>query len=331
MIPTEVNLAILGCGRWGLNHVRTAYRLFGPGLRLVCDKDESAAQRVKDVSYKIPFTDKLLDLLNDSQINAVIVATPAETHYKVTKTLLENGKNVLVEKPITLHSEEADELIEIASDKSLKLMVGHLLLYHPAVLKVKEMVQSGMIGRLQYIYSNRLNFGTVRTEENILWSFAPHDISVMQFLAESNPSLVEARGAAFLQDNIEDSTITHLSYPGNIRAHIFVSWLHPFKEHRLVVIGDKGMIVFEDSSPAEKLRFYSKCFNNNHGVIEKSEGNYEVITYEHKQPLAEEQIHFVNSVINDRKPLTDGEHALEVLRILEQAERSLKQSALYDD
>ncbi len=279
---------------------------------------------MKKISEGIRFSTDANEVINHPGINAVIVATPAETHYRITKSLLENGKNVLVEKPITLHPEEAKELMAIAEKKNLKLMVGHLLLYHPAILKLKEIVKSGKIGRLQYIYSNRLNFGTVRTEENILWSFAPHDISILQFLTESNPVYVEAHGASFLQHNIEDSTVTYLTYPENIHAHIFVSWLHPFKEHKLVVIGDRGMVVFEDSAAKEKLKLYPKRFNNLNGIIEKFDGEYEVIAYEDKQPLAEEQRHFYESIVNGTKPLTDGKHALEVLEILEKAEGSMK-------
>ncbi len=320
----EIGLAVLGCGRWGINHVRTAHQLFGERLILVSDPIPAAGDRVKKISEGIRFSTDANEVINHPGINAVIVATPAETHYRITKSLLENGKNVLVEKPITLHPEEAKELMAIAEKKNLKLMVGHLLLYHPAILKAKEIVKSGKIGRLQYIYSNRLNFGTVRTEENILWSFAPHDVSILQFLTESNPVYVEAHGASFLQHNIEDSTVTYLTYPENIHAHIFVSWLHPFKEHKLVVIGDRGMVVFEDSAAKEKLKLYPKRFNNLNGIIEKLDGEYEVIAYEDKQPLAEEQRHFYESIVNGTKPLTDGKHALEVLEILEKAEGSMK-------
>jgi UDP-2-acetamido-3-amino-2,3-dideoxy-glucuronate N-acetyltransferase len=320
----EIGLAILGCGRWGINHVKTAHQLFGDRLILVSDPVQAAAYRVKKISEAIRFSPKADDVINHPDINAVIVATPAETHYRVSKALLECGKNVLVEKPITLRPEEARELIAIAERKNLKLMVGHVLLYHPAVLKLKELVKAGRIGKLQYIYSNRLNFGTVRTEENILWSFAPHDISIIQFLTESNPVSVEARGASFLQSGIEDSTVTFLSYPDNVHAHIFVSWLHPFKEHRLVVIGDKGMMVFEDSAPKDKLKFYPKRFENVNGTIEKLDGEYEVVAHEDKQPLAEEQKHFVECIREDKMPLTNGRHALEVLEILKRAEGSLK-------
>jgi UDP-2-acetamido-3-amino-2,3-dideoxy-glucuronate N-acetyltransferase len=321
----EIGLAVVGCGRWGINHVRTANKLFKESLIVVSDCDSAAHEKVKAVSPDIEFTSDFNVVASDSRINAVIVATPAETHYSIAKTFLQNGKNVLVEKPITLRVAEAKELIAIAGENKLKLMVGHVLLYHPAVLKLKQLVDAGKIGKLQYIYSNRLNFGTVRAEENILWSFAPHDISVIQFLTGSNPDRVEARGASFLQSNIEDSTITFLTYPGNIHAHIFVSWLHPFKEQRLVVIGDKGMMVFEDSLAKDKLKFYPKRFDSINGMIEKFDGEFEVIPYEEREPLAEEQRHFCESIVNDTKPLTDGEHALQVLEILCKAERSMKE------
>lgn len=324
MNKQEFRLAVLGCGRWGFNHVRTAFNLFGERLALVADSNPAAAEKIGSVSHSIPFTADAEKVFTDPGISAVIVATPAETHYQITRRLLEAGKNVLVEKPITLEPDEAAELVRVASERNLKLMVGHVLMYHPAVLRLKELVGAGKIGKLQYIYSNRLNFGTVRTEENILWSFAPHDISIIQFLTGSKPEQVSARGAAFLQNNIEDSTITYLSFPGNIHAHIFVSWLHPFKEQRLVVIGDRGMMVFEDSAPGDKLKFYPKGFTAQNGTIQKFDGDFEVIAHGEGQPLAEEQLHFARCVTEDLQPLTDGKHALEVLEVLKAAEKSMK-------
>lgn len=324
----ELGLAIVGCGRWGMNHVKTASALFGGNLVMVADMNPAAAETVKKISTDIEFTPDLEKVAADERINAVIVATPAETHYAVTKKLLQAGKNVLVEKPLTILSIQAQALVDFAEVRHLKLMVGHVLLYHPAVRKLKELLKSGKVGKLQYVYSNRLNFGTVRSEENILWSFAPHDISIIQMLTGSNPIWVGAWGASFLQPHIEDSTVTCLSYPSNVNAHIFVSWLHPFKEQRLVVIGDKGMIVFEDNLPKDKLKFYPKHFAANHGTIEKFDGEYEIIPHEEGQPLEEEQRHFAECVMFDRRPLTDGKHALEVLAILEKAERSVRENGV---
>ncbi len=320
-----INLAVIGSGKWGMNHIRTAYELIGDNLKYVCDIDESNENKVKEISKTIKFTTKIDDVLKDKDINSVIIATPAETHFELSKKCLEYDKHVLVEKPITLVSKDAKTLVDLADAKDKRLMVGHVLLYHPAIVKIKKMLNNGRLGMLQYIYSNRLNLGTVRSEENILWSFAPHDISIMQYLTGNNPVSVSAKGAVFLQNDIEDTTLTFLEYPDNVHAHIFVSWLHPFKEHRLLVIGDKGMLVFEDSLKDDKLKYYEKGYHKVNGVLEKFDNEYEVVKIDIRQPLAEEQKHYFDCVIKGKKPLTNGVHAVEVLEILEKAQKSLKE------
>lgn len=324
----HLKLAIFGAGRWGMNHVKTAASILPPENLIVFDTNPAAEAKVKSINEKISFS-----LLSESsiqyqvssiQFSAAIIATPAETHYQLAKLMLESGKHVLIEKPITLKASEAENLLSLSLRLSLKLMVGHVLLFHPAVNKIKEEMNNGKIGSLQYIYSNRLNLGAIRSEENSLWSFAPHDISIIQYLTDSNPETVIAHGGAFVQKGIEDSTLTFLTYPGNVKAHIFVSWLHPFKEQRMVVIGDKGMFVFEDSLKNEKLKFYKKGFEIKNGNIEKFDSDYEVVDFPDKMPLYEEQIHFYDCVLNNKNPLTDGRHAWEVLNILENATSSLK-------
>jgi UDP-2-acetamido-3-amino-2,3-dideoxy-glucuronate N-acetyltransferase len=319
----KIKLAIIGCGKWGLNHIKTAHKILKQNLLSVCDIDSSNSINVEQISKEIIFTTNIDDILNNSDINAVIIATSAQTHYEISKKCLLAKKNVLVEKPITLLSKEACDLVNIAKENNLKLMVGHVLLYHPAVLTLKEKIDEGIIGKLQYIYSNRLNLGTIRSEENILWSFAPHDISIIQFLTGAKPFFVGAKGAAFVQENIEDTTLTYLKYPDNVHAHIFVSWLHPFKEHRVVVIGDEGMLVFEDSLKTEKLKFYKKGFSLVNGSFEKFDSAYEVVNYPEKAPLEEEQKHFFDCIVNDKTPRTDGVHAKEVLEVLEVAQIKL--------
>ena len=319
----EIKLAIMGAGRWGINHVKTAHELLKGNLKIVCDIDKKKEREVKLISQSIKFDTDLNLVFDDKEINTVIVATPAETHFELAKKSLIKNKNVLVEKPITLLTAEAEELIELSHQQQKKLMVGHVLLYHPAINKLKNMITDGTIGKVQYIYSNRLNLGSVRSEENILWSFAPHDISIIQYLLESNPININANGASFLQSKIEDTTLTYLRYPGNIHAHIFVSWLHPFKEHRLVVIGNKGMIVFEDSLSQNKLKYYPKGFTKINHELTKFEGDFETIDFDNLSPLEEEQKHFFNSIINNQEPLTNGDHALDVLKILEEAQKKL--------
>lgn len=319
----EIKLGIIGCGKWGLNHVKTAHKILNKNLIITCDINSTNSAKVEQISKEIKFTTNVDDILNNSEINSVIVSSSAETHFEITKKCLQANKNVLVEKPITLLSSEAGELVNISKKNNVKLMVGHVLLYHPAVLTLKEKIDEGAIGKLQYIYSNRLNLGTIRSEGNILWSFAPHDISIIQFLIGEKPIYIGAKGAAFVQENIEDSTLTYLKYPGNIHAHIFVSWLHPFKEHRVVIIGDSGMLVFEDSLKNEKLKFYKKGFNLVNGSPEKFDSDFEVIYYPERAPLEEEQRHFFDCILNNTIPRTDGVHAKEVLEILEIAQQKL--------
>jgi UDP-2-acetamido-3-amino-2,3-dideoxy-glucuronate N-acetyltransferase len=318
-------VAVAGCGRWGLNHVRTAYSLFGGQLKCVCDADTSRHGKVQEISPDIRFVASVDQIINDPEITAVILATPAETHYALAKQLLNSGRHTLVEKPLTLFSAQARELIELASSRNLVLMVGHVLLFHPAIRKLKELIDEGRLGKLQYVYSNRLNLGAVRREENILWSFAPHDISILQYLIGEDPFEVDARGAIFLQPGIHDVTLTSLRYPRNIHAHIHVSWLHPFKEHRLVVIGDKSMAVFDDSRQDNKLLVYPKGFDVISGEPTKRDGTCETVSFSSAMPLDLELSHFRECVENDQRPLADGENGLKVLEILERAQAALEE------
>lgn len=320
---SDIKIAVIGCGNWGMNHVRTAFKLSGNDLKYCCDNISGSEDKVKSVSEKIIFTKDINDIINDDSVKAVIVSTPAETHFEITKELLLGGKNVLVEKPITLNSDEAKILNETAKERNLILMVGHLLLYHPAILKIKEYLDNGKLGKLQYIYSNRLNLGTIRAEENILWSFAPHDISVIQFFINDIPEEVRATGAIFVQENIQDTTLTYLKFKNNIHAHIYVSWLHPFKEQRLVVIGDKSMMVFEDTLKENKLKFYKKGFDIVDGLPVKRDSDFENIEFDLTSPLELEHKHFIECIKSGKIPRSDGKNAVEVLETLERAQKEI--------
>lgn len=322
----KIKICIAGVGNWGKNHLKTALSILPAEDVFVYDSGKNSNDLIKLGALPQNILESFDHLLDNREINAVVVATPAETHYPVTKALLEAGKNVLVEKPMSLNSAEAEELTVLAERKNLKLMVGHVLLYHPAVRKMKEEIRGGRIGKLQYMYSNRLNLGTLRTEENILWSFAPHDVSIFQYLTESMPEKVTARGAVFLTNDIEDTTFTYLEYPENVHGHIFVSWLHPFKEQRLVVVGDAGMLVFDDTVKSEKLKFYKKGFRDNQGTFQKFDEDYTPVEFPEGQPLATEQKSFIENILNDTKPLTDGNHGVMVLKILEMAQQKLKEN-----
>jgi UDP-2-acetamido-3-amino-2,3-dideoxy-glucuronate N-acetyltransferase len=313
-------ICVVGAGRWGMNHVRTLHGLgclggiveTHGGTRMVCEKSYPGVKTFANIKDAIK-----------ENFDGFTVATPAETHYEVAKFIIKQGKHVLVEKPITTRLAEARHLKQLAEDNDVNLMAGHLLLFHPAVKKIKELMKSGKIGKLEYIYSNRLNLGTVRTEENILWSFAPHDISIFQYLIGSLPVEIVSRGGAFLQPHIHDSSMTVLIYPGNVVGHIFVNWLHPFKEHRLVVVGSKGMFSYEDSSDDKSLLFYEKGIDWIQGEPIKRDGPTEIISFDPAMPLTEELRYFLAHTNGDRVETANAQNAVEVLQILERATESL--------
>jgi len=307
-------VCVVGAGNWGKNHIRTLNELGALGG--IVDANTNLLDQFSKQYPKINVYQKLTDALSKNIFSGFTVATPAETHYNVAKIIIEAKKHVLIEKPLTLNIEDAEALVKLAGEHNINLMVGHVLLFHPAIIKIKELITEGKIGKLQYIYSNRLNLGQIRTEENVFWSLAPHDISIFQFFIEDYPLKMTAHGSTFLQEGIHDSTLTILEYPDNIKGHIFVSWLHPFKEHRLVVIGSKGMISFEDSSHDKPLIFYDKKFKFNGKIPEKIDGEVELINYNHHKPLTEELKYFVNHLNGTNPKKANGDHALEVTKIL---------------
>ena len=313
-------VCVVGAGNWGANHVKT---LHGLGcLAGIVESDESTLRRFREL-YPGTATFANIREAIDAGFDGFTVATPADTHFELARFIIEHRKHVLVEKPLALTAADAGQLDKLAREMGVVLMVGHVLLFHPAIRKIKELIGAGKVGKLEYLYSNRLNLGTVRTEENILWSFAPHDISIFQYFIGEPPLTVESRGAAFIQPHIHDSTLTILSYPKNIVGHIFVSWLHPFKEHRLVVIGSKGMFSFEDSSDAKEILFYEKGIDWIQGEPKKREGPTEVIPYDRQAPLTAELEYFVQRLDGRPPELADGRNGAEILEILERATASL--------
>ncbi len=313
------NICVVGAGRWGSNHIKTLHALGALGG--VVEADESRISALKGTYPKARFFSNIEEALK-AGFDGFTVATPAETHFEIAEVILSARKPVLVEKPLALNTEHATKLNALALKNKTTLMVGHVLLFHPAIRAIKELVQSGKIGKLEYIYSNRLNLGTVRTEENILWSFAPHDISIFQYLIGELPLDTISRGGAYLQTHIHDTTMTVLRYPNNIVGHIFVSWLHPFKEHRLVVIGSKGMLSFEDSAADQGLLFYEKGIDWVAGEPIKRDGPTEIIPYEKTQALTAELQYFIEHLENPAE-IANGQNGIEVLQILEQATASL--------
>jgi UDP-2-acetamido-3-amino-2,3-dideoxy-glucuronate N-acetyltransferase len=274
----------------------------------------------------VPTVQRFDDLLDGSgpSSDAIAIATPAESHYELTKRALLAGKHVFVEKPLSLTVEEGEELVKLAKDKQLTLMVGHILQYHQAVIKLKELVDRGELGKIQYLYSNRLNIGKIRAEENILWSFAPHDISVILMLLGEMPETVYAAGGTYLQQKIPDTTLTTMDFSSGVRAHIFVSWLHPFKEQKLVVVGDKKMAVFDDVTE-EKLLLYPHKIEWHHRIPVAAKAEAELVELEMEEPLRAECQHFLDCVTKKVTPRTDGREGLRVLQVLQASQESLNQ------
>lgn len=309
-------ICVIGGGRWGQNHIRTLFQMGNLGGIV-----EANPTRLEALLQDYPvegFTN--LDDAMSHQFDGYTIAAPAPFHYDIAKALLSKGQHVLVEKPMTLSAETSKELVEIAEKNNAQLMVGHVLLFHPAIRKIKELINSGKIGDLYYLYSTRLNLGTVRTEENVFWSFAPHDISVLDYFVGQPAIDIDSKGSKFLQKNVYDYTLTQLTYPGNVQAHIFVSWLHPFKEQRLVVIGSKGMLTFEDSADEKEIRFYNKQIKFEEGVPIKVENPTEIISFEQKQPLREELTYFVEH-LDTKIVKADGKSGYDVVKVLERAQQ----------
>ena len=319
----DKNVCVIGAGYWGKNHINTLHEMgidvgiVDPNMRAL---DFFSDKYPKNRTYK-DLTEVLLD-----DYGAYVVSSPAETHFHIAKKLISAKKHVLLEKPMTLSVSQAEKLVYLAEKNKTTLMVGHVLLFHPAITKMKEIILKGKIGNLQYLYSNRLNLGKVRSEENVFWSFAPHDIAIFQHFTNSYPKKIFSRGSDILQKGISDSTLTHIEYQNDIKGHIFVSWLHPFKEHRIVVIGSEGMLTFEDSSDGKPLKYYSKKFDLTSGYPEKIDGPVEEIPYEKKLPLSLELDYFLKHANGSVPKLANMYHGLEVVKILVESSKQLNRN-----
>jgi UDP-2-acetamido-3-amino-2,3-dideoxy-glucuronate N-acetyltransferase len=313
-------IAVIGCGYWGQNLVRNFAEL--NVLAAVCDSNPEQARKMADLYQVDSLT--IDQILKNPSILGVVIAAPAVQHAALTAAALKAGKHVFVEKPLALRVDEAQYLCNLAQEHTRVLMVGHLLQYHPAFLELSQQIKKGKLGKLLYIYSNRLNLGKFRNEENILWSFAPHDISMILSLANSLPKSVYATGLCHLNSNIADITTTHLSFASGVEAHIFVSWLHPYKEQKLIVVGDRGMAVFDDGRAwGEKLQLYPHQVNWIDGVPTPSKAEPISIPLGVAEPLKLECQHFLECLSEDQKPRTDGFEGLRVLQVLDAAQKSM--------
>lgn len=320
-----LKVAVIGCGYWGKNLVRNFYEL--GVLDTVCDSDTNALRLVSAQYPNIKTTIDMDQVLKSKKIKAVAIATPVVTHYKLAKKAILAGKDVFVEKPLTLTTGEAEELIRLAKKKERLLMVGHILQYHPAVIKLKELISNGKLGEIRYIYSNRLNLGKLRTDENILWSFAPHDISAMLMLIGEEPLSVNSFGGDYLNPGINDVTMTTLEFKNGVKGHIFVSWLHPYKEQKFVAVGSAATAVFDDVSKEKLVLYPNKVEWQNGKIPIVQKADHKVIPFDAGEPLKLELQHFIECVEKRIQPKTSGEEGLTVLKILETAEKFLKPHA----
>jgi len=323
----QSNVALVGCGYWGKNLCRN-FHAFG-ALSFVVDATENGQTTARSIAPDAQITDSLDDVLRNDQVRGVALATPAETHAELAIQAMQAGKDVFVEKPMALTLEDAEKMKKVAEETGRILMVGHLLEYHPAVLKLVEMIASGELGKINYIYSNRLNFGKVRTEENALWSFAPHDVAVILRLMGQAPVEVSACGGSYLTNGVADTTMSNISFLNDARAHIFVSWLHPFKEQRLVVVGDKKMATFNDVAPfGEKLQLYPQNveFDGPIPILKKEDAKF--VEHANTEPLREECKHFLECIQSRNQPLTNAQSGIDVLKVLHASQQSIEQNGV---
>jgi len=325
-----IRIGQVGVGNWGKNLLRNFASLPDCQVVAVSDISENVLQRV---AKQYPETERFREaekLIDSPKVDAVVIATEPVTHFPLAKRALEQGKHVFVEKPMTLLPEESLELVELAESKGKILMVGHLLEYHPAYLKVKEYVDSGELGEVYYIYSTRVNLGVIRRNENALWSLAPHDISVALMLMRAEPERVVCTGQSFLQPGIEDVVFLNLHFPDGRMAHVHVSWLDPHKIRNLTVVGSHKMAVLDDMMASEKIRIYDKGVELPEKYASYTEsltlriGDIHIPYVEMREPLRVECQQFVDSVRTNTPPPSDGRDGLKVVKILAAADRSLK-------
>ena len=315
------NIAVVGCGHWGKNLVRNFSDL--GCLAAVCDPNAEVAQQHAD-QYLVK-NDSFSEILHDVGIEGVVLAVPAPLHASMAIEVMKAGKHAYVEKPLALNNLEANRMIASAEENGVQLMVGHLLQYHPIFMALRTLVESGEMGALQYIYSNRLSFGKVRSEEDVIWSFAPHDISMILSLIGEEPELVRTESTSILQPDIADAAIVHMEFNSGLKAHISVSWLHPYKEQKLVVVGKNAMAMFDDTKPwGEKLALYRHVVRSSGSLPSLEKAEVEYVEVLQSEPLRNECQHFVDVVSGDITPLTNGKEGLGVLNVLSAA--SLSQS-----
>ena len=329
-MKSSVTLACVGAGYWGKNLVRVFDGLPDARLKTICDSSSEIRKSMRDQYHEVEVSAEYGEVLADPEIDAVVLAVPAVRHFDATKMALEAGKHVYVEKPMTMCSSEAEELVELADRQSRMLMVGHLMEYHPAVELLKKLIDGGDLGEIYYLYAQRVNLGIVRRDENALWSLAPHDVSILLYLLGQEPDSVSARGECYLQDGVEDVVFVNLHFADGKMAQIQVSWLDPHKIRQLTIVGSQKMVVFDDTESSEKVRIYDKAadrddYESYGDAITLRFGDVVIPHINMAEPLKLEAQHFVECIQGGIHPRSDGTDGLRVVRVLEAAQNSLRQ------
>ncbi len=326
-----INLGIIGVGGWGKNLLRNFQELPEANVVIAADRVEARRAAAGKKYPELILTENYWDILNRPDLQAVVVATPGASHFEIARDCLEAGKDVFVEKPMALTAADCEELCRLAGEKELILMVGHLLLYHPAVRKLKETLEAGTIGDLYYLYSQRLNLGKIRRSENALWTFAPHDVSVALYLISQPPTAVSARGGSYIQKEVADVAFLTIIFSGGVMANIHVSWLDPHKVRKVTIVGSRKMLVFDDMDSSEPVRIYDKGVPENLAYDTYGEylnlryGDVQIPWVKAGEPLRAETGHFIECIQKRKPPLTDGENGRAVVSVLEAAQCSLEE------
>jgi len=325
-----INIAVVGAGAWGKNHIRVFSEIPNVRLKYICDSDPSKLTSVQKAYPKSQIVDKLTPILQDQEVRGVVVASSAVSHYSLSKEILLADKDVLVEKPMALNAKDAEEMLEIGEKRRRILMVGHLLIYHPVIDRLKSMVVSGELGKVHYIYTQRVNLGVIRQDENALLSFAPHDLSIILYLLDEEPSSVSAHGESYIQKGIEDVVFVSLRFPDGKMANIHLSWLDPHKMRKITIVGSKKMVVFDDMETSEKLKIYDKGVGNlsyeTYGeYLSLRFGDITIPNIRMVEPLRAEAEHFIQCIESRKGPKTSGQDGLKVVKILMAAQKSLKE------
>lgn len=337
-----INLGVIGCGHWGPNYVRNFSLMSGVNVSWVSDLDQKRLAHIRQLYPAVKVTKDYKKIIEDHSIDAVVIATPTVTHYQIARECLFHNKHTLVEKPLAIKIKDAEELVTLAKKKRKMLMVGHTFEYNPAINKIKEFIKKGRLGKVYYLHSTRTNLGPLRSDVNALWDLAPHDISILSYILNSQPLKVTAQGAQYLQKGIEDVVFITLYYPHNIIAGIHVSWLNPRKVREITIVGSKKMLVFDDLSSSSPICLYNK------GVVRKPyplpyyntfgefqliirEGNVTIPRIEMKEPLQLECQHFLVCLAQKKQPRSSGKVGLKVVKVLEAAQRSLKNNGRIEE